>query len=92
MLRLVEGKVVSRARHGSKALTQGEIESAYGSPPVFSALNYPSVCRKMNDVKDSYCLYITYFDCQKVPLICKGIELIDSGLIKKSYFEFAQDI
>ena len=36
---------------------------------------------------------MTYFDCCKVPIILKGIELIEQGVIKgKTNFEFAQDL
>jgi hypothetical protein len=47
--------------------------------------------RRMDSPEDAYWVLFTYFDCCKVPLLCRGIELIDSGLIQKTYFEFAHD-
>jgi hypothetical protein len=38
ILRLAEGKIVSHAVKGYKALTQGEIQKLYGNPPVFKHL------------------------------------------------------
>ncbi len=35
---------------------------------------------------------MTYFDCCKIPVICKAIELIDEGIIKVSYAQFAEDL
>jgi hypothetical protein len=35
---------------------------------------------------------ITYFDAAKAPLIAKGIELIDQGLLSKTYHQFAKDL
>ena len=41
LLKLGEGKLIVRACKGSRKLTQAEIEEQYGSPPVFTVLNYP---------------------------------------------------
>lgn len=76
--------------HGRKKMTQDEIEKAYGNPPVFSALDYPNVTRSFAE-KDAYWVLMTYFDCCKAPLIAHAIELIDKGIITKSYHEFAND-
>jgi hypothetical protein len=45
----------------------------------------------MVKAEDSYWVLLTYFDCCKIPLICNGIDLIDSGVINKSYFDFSND-
>jgi len=43
IVRLVEGKVVTRAYRGFKQLTDTEVVEVYGDPPVMSWLNYPEV-------------------------------------------------
>ena len=35
---------------------------------------------------------MTYFDCCKIPVVCKAIELIDSGVLNVSYLQFAEDL
>jgi len=40
----------------------------------------------MTEEKDSYWALMTYFESCKVPLICQAVDLIDSGLINKTYF------
>ena len=86
LLKIVEGKLITRAYHGRKALSSQEICDIYGSPPIFSALDYPTSHRKMDKSEDSYWILMTYFDCCKIPLICQGIELIDAGIVNVSYF------
>ena len=76
-MKLAEGKVITRAFHGRKALKNHEICNIYGSPPIFTALDYPTHHRKMDKSEGSYWVLMTYFDCCKIPLICQGIELID---------------
>lgn len=34
---------------------------------------------------------MTYFDCCKVPLIMRAIDLIDQGTVPQTYHEFSQD-
>lgn len=77
LLKLTEGKVITRAYHGRRPLLNQEICTIYGSPPIFSALDYPTCHRRMDQSEDSYWILMTYFDCCKIPLICQGIELID---------------
>ncbi len=45
----------------------------------------------MDRPEDAYWVLLTYFDCCKIALICKAIELIDAGVISQPYFEFAKD-
>lgn len=47
ILKLAEGKLVVRAYHGKTILTRDQIETQYGSPPEFRALNFPTVIRSM---------------------------------------------
>ena len=91
ILKLGSGRVVLRAYHGTQALNNDEIKLRYGTPPVFGALNYPTTIRSMEKECDAHWVLLTYFDCVKVPLICRVIELIDSGTVAKSYLQFARD-
>lgn len=45
LLKLVEGKLIARGYHGSRLMTQAELQSAYGEVPVFGVLEYPEVTR-----------------------------------------------
>ena len=87
----MEDKLIVTAYHGTKKLTNVQINEIYGSPPKFNALDYPTTARAMEKPQDSYWILLTYFDCCKIPLICKGIDLIDNGVVKVSYFNFAHD-
>jgi hypothetical protein len=41
ILRLAEGRIVSHAVKGYKALSQDDIQKLYGNPPVFNHLQWP---------------------------------------------------
>lgn len=45
--------------------------------------------RKIDD--SGYMVFMTYFDCCKIPLLLQGVELIDSGAVNKSYCDLAND-
>jgi hypothetical protein len=91
LLKLGEGKAVTRAYHGRNLLSSQKVNEIYGSPPIFSALDYPTTVRSMEKSEDAYWVLLTYFDCCKIPLICQGIDLIDAGIAKVSYFQFSLD-
>ena len=93
MLKLVEGKEVCRAIIGSKELSRDEIVRLYGNPPIFNALNYPQAIRQTTKPEGAHYAHMTFFDCAKVPLICWGIELMETGVItNKTNFEYSQDV
>lgn len=77
LLKLLEGGIVARACHGFKPLSQAEIEATYGSPPRFETLNYPQTTREFGSSEHNYWVLMTYFDCCKIPNICRGVELVD---------------
>jgi hypothetical protein len=43
----VEDKLIVTAYHGTKKLSNVEINDIYGSPPKFNALDYPTTARAM---------------------------------------------
>lgn len=47
ILKLAEGKLIVRGYHGRKPLTVAQMEEQYGSPPKFTALDYPTVIRRL---------------------------------------------
>jgi hypothetical protein len=46
----------------------------------------------MDTEKDSFWAMQTYFDCCKVHLVARAIDLIDQGVIKVNYFTFSKDL
>ena len=82
VLKLVEGKEVARAIVGKRELSRDEIIRIYGDPPIFNTLNYPESIKQIEKPEGSHLSFFTFFDSAKIPLICKGIELIESGVIK----------
>ena len=77
LLRLGEGKLIKEACHGFKRLSSEEIESCYGSPALFTQLNYPAQIRRLEGSGNDYDCLISYFNCCYAALVAKAIELID---------------
>lgn len=46
----------------------------------------------MESEKNAYWCLFTYFECCKLPILCRAVDLIDQKVIEKSYFEFAHDL
>ena len=47
MLKLVEGKYISRAFIGSRQLSLDEIVALYSNPPIFNTLKFPQTTRQI---------------------------------------------
>lgn len=92
LLKLVEGKLVARAFHGTTRLSKEEIGSAYGEPPQFAPVDFPLVTRQQDCEKNAFMVLSTYFDCCRVPLIAHAIDLIDQGTLPVSYLQFSLDL
>ena len=82
VLKLVEGKEVARAFIGSRELSREDIVRIYGDPPIFNTLNYPESIKQILKPEGSHLSFFTFFDSAKIPLICWGIELMETGVIK----------
>ena len=90
VLKLVEGKEVARAYIGLRELSREEIVRIYGEPPIFNNLNYPKSIKQFTKPDGSHLSFLTFFDAAKIPLICWGIQLMETGVIKnKTDFEYA---
>ena len=42
IIKLAEGQEVVQAMKGKRKLTNSQIKDAYGSPPIFTAFNWPN--------------------------------------------------
>ena len=47
MLKLVEGKYISKAFIGSRELSRDEIIELYSNPPIFNTLKFPQFTRQI---------------------------------------------
>ena len=93
VLKLAEGKEIVRAFKGFTEVPLSQVYNIYGKPPIYDPLDYPNRSSQLKEQKGAHWTLMTYFDCCKVPIILKGIELIEQGVIKgKTNFEFAQDL
>ena len=92
LLQLAEGQEVIRAVKGFRVLSKDEITSIYGSPPVYSAYQWPNM-ENLHAEKGKYICFICYFDCYKIPMITQAVHIKEMGLIPdKSYLEIVQDL
>ena len=90
VLKLAEGKEIVRAYRGYKEVQMSEIYEVYGKPPLYHSLDYPNKSSQLKEEKGAHWTLMTFFDCCKAPIILKGIEMIEQGLIKdKTNLEFA---
>ena len=93
LLKLGEGKIVVQAFRGTQRLQISDIEDLYGSPPIFRPLDYPATRMQSKTLEGAYWTMMTYFDCCKSPVIARGLDLIQQGVITgKSDLDFAHDI
>lgn len=91
VIKLAEGLEVVQAMKGLKKLSNDEIKSVYGNPPIFTSYQWPNTTHLQNG-KGAYWVFMTYFDTPKVAVVLRAIDLIDRGIVKKSYFDVATDI
>lgn len=91
VIKLAEGLEVVQAMKGLKKLCKDEIMSVYGNPPIFKSYQWPNTTHLHNG-KGAYWVFMTYFDTPKVAVVLRAIDLIDRGIVKKSYFDVATDI
>ena len=92
VLKLVEGKEVSRAYIGKKELSREQIVEIYGDPPIFNTLNYPESIKQVREPEGAHYTTMTFFDSAKLPMICWANYLMETGVIKdKTSNEFAAD-
>jgi hypothetical protein len=93
ILRLAEGKIVSHAVKGYKALTKDEIVKLYGEPPVFKHLQWPETNKQIEDKEGAHWTLMTFSDYYKIPIICHVVHLMEQEVIKdKTYMQFAFDL
>ena len=93
VLKLTEGRQISHALFGFDKLTQEQIKSKYGNPPIFTALKWPESNKQVENVEGAHMTMMGYFESCKIPVICHIVQLLRKGVIKdKSYQQFAYDL
>ena len=92
VIKLAKGQEVVQAMKGSKKLNRQEIESVYGSPPIYKAYQWPNTTH-LHQNKGAYWVFLTYFDTPKVAVVLRAVELIVTGKAHgKTYFDISADL
>ena len=92
VIKMAENRLVIRAMKGFRVLSTKEIESIYGSPPIYKQYVWPNTSN-ITDKKGGYWVFLTFFDTPKVALVLSAINLKERGLLNhKTYYDIACDI
>lgn len=76
---------------GFKVLSEAEIKQIYGNPPIYKAYEWPHTTN-LSAKKGAYWSFITFFDTPKVALVLSAVDLIQKGILKKTYYDVCEDI
>lgn len=91
LLKLGENKEILVALRGRKVMSSDEIKKIYGEPvPIFKHVDWPYMSKFTDDVM--YHGFNTQFNVVDYVPLLMGVELIDQGLLDKSYLELKDDI
>jgi hypothetical protein len=86
VLRLTEGAEITHAVLGYHVLQREQINKIWGSPPIYSALEWPGSCITIADEDNPYWVLLSYSNAYLVPLICHIVHLINNKTVRDKSF------
>jgi hypothetical protein len=85
ILKLTEHMVVTHALQGFRLLTAGRLKHLYGNPPMFRGVKWPESSKALSNADNPHWVLSGIFNMAKIPVICKVVEAILNGKIKKTF-------
>jgi HAD superfamily 5'-nucleotidase-like hydrolase len=90
ILKLDEGRRITHAVRGFKALSKEQIREIYGEPCVYLNLKWPETHRNLE--KDASWTFMTPFESFKLAVVSQVTDLLDRGVLTKTQNQLAFDL
>ena len=85
LLKLGEGGKVLVGLKGRRKMEEKELEEAYGAGAKFEHIEWPVLSKTATTEEARYITGATFFECCKGALFAMGVEMIEKGLVEKTY-------